>query len=76
MTVFYSVKPAHAIRRENVVNRWNRRLGDASNPRFRPMPPKPPGREVGPQSVWGRFGSRWIVEWPCTSTASLPRQSS
>jgi transposase len=37
-----------------------------------------PGENLptGWQPHWGRFGARWIVEWPCTSAASLPRQRS
>ena len=64
-------------------NRWNSRHGEASNPHFRPMPPKPPGRkktclQVGGPSLktWGRFGLLDRRRRPCTSTALLPRRRS
>ena len=51
-----------------------------------PLPadaPKAPWPEENLPAGWrpqryalGPFGARWIVEWPCTSAASLPRQRS
>ena len=63
-------------------DRWNSRHGEASNPHFRPMPPKCSDRKEtsqkvgGPRGDLGPFRARWIVEWPCTSAALLPRQRS
>jgi hypothetical protein len=58
---FFLVKPA-PLPSGKCCNRWNRKLGDTSNPRFRPDAPVAPGREKtcpqvdGPRGMpWGRF---------------------
>jgi hypothetical protein len=79
---FFLVKPA-PLPSGKCCNRWNSRHGEASNPHFRPMPPKRSDRKETSQKVGGPgveflrpFRVRWIMEWPYTSAALLPRRRS
>ena len=82
-TVSASALQATAALSGKCCNRWNSGPGQTSNPRFRPMPPKPPGwkktcLQVGGPSLktWGRFGLLDRGRRPCTSAALLPRRRS